>query len=80
MQEEKYEWGNAENKTFLYNSKKDYALIANAAYRWRKLIENEGHSKKPFVGMKAVIISSPSDMQSLMRVVKSGGGTILQSQ
>lgn len=61
---------------------KEYELIAQAAYRWRKTIQNEGLAKRPFVGMKAVIISSSDDdsVQPLIRVVKSGGGIVLQQR
>lgn len=60
---------------------REHELIAKAAHRWRKLIKTAGLAKRPFVGMKAVIISSTNDesVRSLMRVVTSGGGTVLQS-
>lgn len=41
-------------------------------------ILKEGSSSRPFIGMKAVIIGANEDVvQSLTRVVRSGGGSVL---
>ncbi len=82
VQEEEFEWGNPLNNVPLGNTARDSLLIAKAAHRWRKTIENGGPSKKPFVGMKAVIITASGDesVNSLARVVKSGGGEVLPTR
>lgn len=53
--------------------------MANAAYRWRLTIAKKGPTERAFVGMEAVIISSKMNgtVESLTRVVRSGGGKVL---
>lgn len=82
LQEEQFEWGNPLNKHVPAKETKDGANIAKAAHRWRKLIQANGPSKRPFVGMRAVIVSASKDesTQPLFNVVKSGGGCLLQAK
>ncbi|KAK7583879.1 hypothetical protein V9T40_004842 [Parthenolecanium corni] len=84
LPEDNFEWGNPLNKTLLADASKDISLIARAAHRWRMTISKGGLHSKPFIDMNAVIIgigvANDEVVQSLTRVVKSGGGSVLSDR
>ncbi|XP_065205150.1 DNA topoisomerase 2-binding protein 1 [Planococcus citri] len=80
VQEEDHEWGNPKTAEFLENANAETKQLAEAAHRWRIKILKEGLSKRPFVGMKAVIANPTLDgvVLSIQRIIRAGGGRILQ--
>lgn len=79
LQEEGFEWGNPKNEK-LTNISGETKLLACAAHRWRLIIRNGGPNKRPYVGMKVVIIGIDNVVHSLTKVVKSGGGKVLPTK